>query len=75
VRSVRVSAGSSGFRPSPPVTLFELPPGVDVAMVHPAGDRFLGKRHLEPRFKGDRIEAILNWLDQVQARVPSGAGR
>jgi hypothetical protein len=38
--------------------------------MHPDGARFLARRLLPRQFKGDRIEAIVRWLDAVKAKVP-----
>jgi len=37
----------------------------------PYGERFLAIRVVPPQFKGDRVVAILNWFDQVRAKVPT----
>ena len=36
---------------------------------HPDGERFVMVHRLPAAFKGDRVEAIINWSDAVEARV------
>jgi hypothetical protein len=38
--------------------------------MHPDGERFLARRHLPQQYKGDRLEAIVNWFEEVKAKVP-----
>ncbi len=72
LQSVRFSAAASAFLAQPPVPLFDLPADVVLQGMHPDGNRFIARRHLPRQFKGDRIEAIVHWLDQVKAKVPAG---
>jgi Tol biopolymer transport system component len=67
MKAVRVSAELS---PGPPVDLFAIPPELTFWGLHPDGARFLATKVLEPEFAGDRVEAILNWFDEVAARAP-----
>ena len=70
MKVVRVSTTGREFSSGPAADLFELPPDLEIWGLHPDGTRFLGVRVLEREFKGDRVEAILNWFDQVAARAP-----
>jgi hypothetical protein len=49
--------------------LFDVPGDVALEGMHPDGERFIARRFLPRQFKGDRIEAIVHWLDQVKAKV------
>lgn len=56
-----------------PRVLFNMPPdvGLEPAM-HPSGEKFLSARNLPPKFKGDQVCIVLNWFEELQAKVPTG---
>ena len=54
---------------SAPTDLFKVPAEADVWGPHPDGERFVLVRNLPATFKADRVEAVLNWSDEVKARV------
>jgi serine/threonine-protein kinase len=67
--SVHISVKDGQIAASAPTNLFKVPTGVLIRGFHPDGTRLLVVRSLPPQFKGDRLVAILNWADQVQART------
>jgi serine/threonine-protein kinase len=71
--SARVSATSNQITAAPPVDLFDIPVDTTVIGLHPDGERFLALRRVPATFKGERVEAVLHWSDQVAARVPARA--
>jgi len=46
-----------------------MPPRLIVRGFHPDGKRFLALKRLPPSSRGDRMVAILNWADQIYARI------
>lgn len=66
--SVRITATDSQISASLPRDLFKIPANVEVDRFHPDGQRLIALKSLAPPFKGDRIEAILNWSSLVRAR-------
>jgi hypothetical protein len=70
MKAARVSIAGREFSAAAPVDLFVIPPDLRIWGLHPDGTRFLGVKTLEREFEGDRVEVILNWFDQVAARVP-----
>jgi hypothetical protein len=68
-----VSATSNQITAAPPVDLFDIPVDTTVIGLHPDGERFLALRRVPATFKGERVEAVLHWSDQVAARVPARA--
>ena len=69
LRSVRVSTANNQISSSAPTDLFKITADLDLIRPHPDGTRFLARRALPAQFKGDRIQVVLNWFDQVQART------
>jgi hypothetical protein len=39
----------------------------------PTGERFLGVRMLPAKFKAEQVCVVLNWFDELKAKVPTGA--
>jgi len=68
-RSIHVSTKSGQVTASSAEDLFKVPPGHLIVGFHPDGKRFLAVKRLPPQFKGDRMVAILNWADRVQAQT------
>jgi serine/threonine-protein kinase len=68
--SGRVSTTKDRITVASLAQLFEIPPDVAVIGIHPDGERFLGLRPVAAEFKGDRVEAVLHWSDQVATRAP-----
>ena len=66
--SVRIAATDIQISASAPTDLFKIPADVEVGRLHPDGKRLIALKNLAPQFKGDRIEAILNWFELVKAR-------
>jgi len=53
---------------------FTLPPEIGlVPAILPSGDRFPTSRHLPPRFNGEQVSIVLNWTDELKAKVPTGS--
>ena len=73
--SARLSATSNQITAAAPVDLFEIPVDTTVIGLHPDGERFLALRRVAPTFKGDRVEAVLPWSDQVAARTHARSSR
>jgi hypothetical protein len=71
--SARVSATRGRITVAPPVELFKIPADTVVIAPHPGGERFIAMRPVPAEFKGDRVEAVLNWSDQVATRAPGPA--
>jgi len=69
--SSAVSATKGRITVASSADLFELPADVVVIGIHPDGERFLAFRPVAAEFKGDRVEAVLHWSDQVTTRAPS----
>jgi hypothetical protein len=69
ISSARIVTTQEQTTASAPTDLFKVPADADVWGPHPDGNRFILVRHLPPAFKGDRIEAVLNWSDEVKART------
>lgn len=67
--SVRLAVSPTQITAAAPTELFKVPAGVDVWSPHPDGQRFILVRHLPAAFKGERVEAVLNWPAEVKARV------
>ena len=54
-----------------PKVLFSTPPDVGFApSILPTGDRFVTGRDLPARFRGEQVVVVLNWFDELKARVP-----
>jgi hypothetical protein len=67
------------FRSGPPVEvgspelLLKLPAGLQAGLEpHADGKRFLTARNLPPRFVPDQVCVVLNWFDELKAKVPVG---
>ena len=73
--SARVSATSNQITTAAPVDLFDIPVDTTVIGLHPDGERFLALRRVAATFKGDRVEAVLHWSDQVATRAPARRSR
>ena len=69
--SARVSETNSRITVASSADLFEIPVDITVIAPHPDGSRFLGVRPVAAEFKGDRVEAVLHWSDQVATRAPA----
>jgi serine/threonine-protein kinase len=69
--SARVSATSNQIMAAAPVDLFDIAVDTTVIGLHPDGERVLALRRVAATFKGDRVDAILHWSDQVAARAPA----
>ena len=55
-----------------PQVLFSLPPDVGFEpALHASGDKFLSGRNLPPRFKGEQVCVVLNWFEELNAKVPT----
>ena len=67
--SARIVATRRQIAAGPPTELFKVPADAVVFGPHPDGERFILVRRLPATFKGDRVEAIINWSDAVEARV------
>jgi serine/threonine-protein kinase len=69
VSAARVAAAQKQIVAAAPTDLFKIPPDIFVWGPHPDGKRFAATRTLPPVFKGDRVEAVLHWSEQVKARM------
>jgi hypothetical protein len=57
-----------------PQLIFTMPPGLGIVLEpHPDGKRFLAARDLPPRFRADQVCVVLNWFDELKAKVPAGS--
>ena len=67
--SARLAIAPDQLSAAVPVDLFKLPQDAIIWAVHPDGERFVMTRPIPPAFKGDRVEAILGWSREVEART------
>lgn len=54
-----------------PQPMFNLPAGVGALEALPGDKRFLGTRELQPKFKVDQGCVVLNWFEELKAKVPT----
>jgi eukaryotic-like serine/threonine-protein kinase len=67
--SARLAVSPTQITAAAPTDLLKVPADVDVWSPHPDGERFVLVRQLPATFKGDRVEAVLNWSEEVKTRV------
>jgi Tol biopolymer transport system component len=70
----------SAFRTDPsveigaPQLLFTLTADIgDALEPHPDGKRFLTARDLPPRFRAEQVCVVLNWFEELKAKVPTAS--
>ncbi len=67
-------AEPDGVEVGPPEVLFTLPPDIGFQpTMDPSGTRFLSSRGLPRQFQGEQVCVVLNWFDELKAKVPGGS--
>jgi serine/threonine-protein kinase len=62
-------AAAGGFSASAPQVAFEWT-GTDVVDLSPDGEKLLAARRQKPTFQSTEIIAVVNWFDELKAKVP-----